>query len=91
MHELWGVDTFSSMNGPLTSLVLKRAGSPVWRQWVLPEEDGIAHIKAAYVSIHRDYAIKSSFFIPHRYDAGINTFDTANVSQLTHFQVPNLT
>ncbi|KAL1715783.1 NADP-dependent oxidoreductase domain-containing protein [Schizophyllum commune] len=35
-------------------------GSPEWQQWVLGEEEGIKHIKAAY-------------------DAGINTFDTANV------------
>jgi len=35
-------------------------GTPAWQQWVLPEEEGIKHIKAAY-------------------DAGINTFDTANV------------
>ncbi|KAL1754901.1 NADP-dependent oxidoreductase domain-containing protein [Schizophyllum commune] len=34
-------------------------GSPEWQAWVLPEEEGIKHIKAAY-------------------DAGINTFDTAN-------------
>ncbi|KAJ3799017.1 NADP-dependent oxidoreductase domain-containing protein [Lentinula aff. detonsa] len=35
-------------------------GSPEWQDWVLPEDEGIKHIKAAY-------------------DAGINTFDTANV------------
>ncbi|TRM56989.1 NADP-dependent oxidoreductase domain-containing protein [Schizophyllum amplum] len=35
-------------------------GSPEWDAWVLPEEEGIKHIKAAY-------------------DAGINTFDTADV------------
>lgn len=35
-------------------------GTPDWQSWVLPEEEGIKHIKAAY-------------------DAGINTFDTANV------------
>ncbi|KZP19500.1 Aldo keto reductase [Athelia psychrophila] len=35
-------------------------GSPDWQPWILGEEEGIAHIKAAY-------------------DAGINTFDTANV------------
>ncbi|KAJ7285736.1 aryl-alcohol dehydrogenase [Mycena rebaudengoi] len=35
-------------------------GSPEWQAWVLPEEQGLEHIKAAY-------------------DAGINTFDTANV------------
>jgi len=35
-------------------------GSPEWEKWVLPEEESIKHIKAAY-------------------DAGINTFDTANV------------
>ncbi|KAJ7741514.1 NADP-dependent oxidoreductase domain-containing protein [Mycena maculata] len=35
-------------------------GTPEWQDWVLPEEEGLKHIKAAY-------------------DAGINTFDTANV------------
>ncbi|KAL1681008.1 NADP-dependent oxidoreductase domain-containing protein [Schizophyllum commune] len=35
-------------------------GSPEWQPWVLGEEEGIKHIKAAY-------------------DAGINTYDTANV------------
>ncbi|PPR04578.1 hypothetical protein CVT24_012031 [Panaeolus cyanescens] len=35
-------------------------GSPEWQGWVLPEEESIKHIKAAY-------------------EAGINTFDTANV------------
>ncbi|KAF8990104.1 NADP-dependent oxidoreductase domain-containing protein [Cyathus striatus] len=35
-------------------------GSPDWQPWVLPEEESIKHIKAAY-------------------DAGINTFDTANI------------
>jgi aryl-alcohol dehydrogenase-like predicted oxidoreductase len=35
-------------------------GSPEWQPWVLGEEEGIKHIKAAY-------------------DAGINTFDTADV------------
>ncbi|KIM34874.1 hypothetical protein M413DRAFT_450022 [Hebeloma cylindrosporum] len=34
-------------------------GTPEWQGWVLPEEESIKHIKAAY-------------------DAGINTFDTAN-------------
>lgn len=36
-------------------------GNPNWQSWVLPAEEGVKHIKAAY-------------------DAGINTFDTANVS-----------
>jgi len=35
-------------------------GTPEWENWVLPEEESIKHIKAAY-------------------DAGINTFDTADV------------
>ncbi|EEB88059.1 hypothetical protein MPER_14326, partial [Moniliophthora perniciosa FA553] len=35
-------------------------GDKDWEQWLLPEEEGIKHIKAAY-------------------DAGINTFDTANI------------
>jgi len=35
-------------------------GTPNWQEWILGEEEGIQHIKAAY-------------------DAGINTFDTANM------------
>ncbi|KAJ2916930.1 hypothetical protein MD484_g3521, partial [Candolleomyces efflorescens] len=35
-------------------------GDPAWQGWVLKEEEGLKHIKAAY-------------------DAGINTFDTANI------------
>ncbi|PFH46661.1 hypothetical protein AMATHDRAFT_69408 [Amanita thiersii Skay4041] len=35
-------------------------GTPEWQPWVLPEEEAIKHIKAAY-------------------DAGINSFDTADV------------
>jgi len=43
-------------------------GSPEWREWVLPEEESIKHIKAAY-------------------DAGINTFDTANVYSNGHSEI----
>ncbi|KAL5522591.1 hypothetical protein ACEPAG_8608 [Sanghuangporus baumii] len=35
-------------------------GSKEWKPWVLEEEEGLKHIKAAY-------------------DAGIQTFDTANI------------
>ncbi|KAG9103807.1 hypothetical protein FRC07_009920, partial [Ceratobasidium sp. 392] len=41
-------------------LGLMSYGTPEWDEWVLGEEEGIKHIKAAY-------------------DAGIQTFDTANV------------
>ncbi|KAG9090333.1 hypothetical protein FRC06_001124 [Ceratobasidium sp. 370] len=41
-------------------LGLMSYGTPEWNEWVLGEEEGIKHIKAAY-------------------DAGIQTFDTANV------------
>jgi len=43
-------------------------GSPEWRDWVLPEEESIKHIKAAY-------------------DAGINTFDTANTYSNGHSEI----
>jgi len=43
-------------------------GSPEWQKWVLPEEESIKHIKAAY-------------------DAGINTFDTANVYSNGHSEI----
>ncbi|KAG9076062.1 hypothetical protein FS749_012214 [Ceratobasidium sp. UAMH 11750] len=41
-------------------LGLMSYGTPEWSEWVLGEEEGVKHIKAAY-------------------DAGIQTFDTANV------------
>ncbi|KAG9121702.1 hypothetical protein FRC07_002244 [Ceratobasidium sp. 392] len=41
-------------------LGLMSYGTPEWAEWVLGEEEGIKHIKAAY-------------------DAGIQTFDTANI------------
>ncbi|KDR71918.1 hypothetical protein GALMADRAFT_102423 [Galerina marginata CBS 339.88] len=43
-------------------------GSPEWQAWVLPEEESIKHIKAAY-------------------DAGINTFDTANAYSNGHSEI----
>jgi len=43
-------------------------GSPEWQKWVLPEEESIKHIKAAY-------------------DAGINTFDTANMYSNGHSEI----
>ena len=55
-------------------------GTPKWQKWVLPEEEAIEHIKVAYV-----YAYNPATFCciePYgdRYEAGINTFDTANVN-----------
>lgn len=54
-------------------------GSPEWQDWVLGEEDGIKHIKFAWVvgafsarSFHRNR------FGVDRLDNGINTFDTSN-------------
>ncbi|PBK58613.1 Aldo/keto reductase [Armillaria solidipes] len=46
-----------------------------WAKWLLGKEEGITHIKAAYI-------VSSSMhisLISLRYDAGINTFDTVNV------------
>jgi len=43
-------------------------GSPEFMDWVLPEEESIKHIKAAY-------------------DAGINTFDTANLYSNGHSEI----
>jgi len=43
-------------------------GSSEWMKWLLPEEESIKHIKAAY-------------------DAGINTFDTANVYSNGHSEI----
>jgi len=55
-------------------------GTPEWQPWVLPEEESLAHIKAASV-VFRIISGNtcSPLSVPWRYDAGINTFDTANV------------
>jgi len=52
-------------------------GSPEWQKWVLPEEQAIEHIKFACVCTDPTdiWNLKPKF----RYEAGINTFDTANV------------
>lgn len=57
-------------------------GSPEWQSWVLPEQEAIKHIKFAYVVssariISRAYFLRLLCF---RYEHGITTFDTANVS-----------
>ena len=54
-------------------------GSPEWQKWVLPEEQAIEHIKVAYVFVCRFYPSWRLNRI-FRYEAGINTFDTADVS-----------
>lgn len=52
-------------------------GSTEWLPWSLDEEEGLKHIKAAWVSIVFEHARVSKSF--SRYDAGIQTFDTANM------------
>jgi len=56
-------------------------GDPNWQSWVLPEEEGIKQIKAAYVSLH-DYQKRppQNHIQLYSYDAGINAFDIANVN-----------
>ena len=53
-------------------------GSKGWQEWVLDEEEGIEYIKYAYVIDQREY-LQVLTSLSHRYDAGIQTFDTANV------------
>jgi hypothetical protein len=65
-------------------------GTPEWQKWVLGEEEGIAQIKFAYVSLPhfnkkapdahlaRTASINPGPFFS--YENGIQTFDTANVS-----------
>lgn len=54
-------------------------GSPDWQNWVLPEKEAIEHIKFAYV-LYLDVHTVTVVDRYRSYDAGINTFDTANVS-----------
>ena len=62
-------------------LGLMTYGSSDWQKWVLDEKTGIEHIKAAYVlrSIHETRLLLTISALPS-YDAGIQTFDTADVS-----------
>ena len=59
-------------------------GSPEWQAWVLGEEEGIAQIKYACV-IFQIGALQVFDFGRNRYENGIQTFDTANVSSPIHF------
>lgn len=57
-------------------------GSPEWQEWVLGEEEGLKHIKFAYVG-HQALPWTKWLILWYRnsrYDHGITTFDTANVS-----------
>lgn len=53
-------------------------GTPEWQDWVLPEDEGLKHIKARLLSaVYGNAGLISVYQVA--YDAGINTFDTANV------------
>lgn len=55
-------------------------GWPEWQQWVLSEEEGIKHIKAAYVFLPNMPDCSLIIFIRIcSYDLGIQSFDTANI------------
>jgi diketogulonate reductase-like aldo/keto reductase len=52
-------------------------GTPDWQGWVLGEQEAFEHIKYAYVlSLTRRVCL---FHLLYSYDAGITTFDTANM------------
>ena len=55
-------------------------GDPRWQEWVLPEEEAIKHIKYAYVKSYSAGYMRLDRLFCCRYDHGITTFDTANVS-----------
>ena len=54
-------------------------GTPEWDSWVLGEEESLKMIKAAYIQFHLFGIRNTQHQLLISYDAGINTFDTANV------------
>ena len=53
-----------------------------WADWLLDEEEAIKHIKYAYVLLWgRELALAE--IMACRYDAGIQTFDTAPVRRMS--------
>lgn len=56
-------------------------GTPEWQGWVLPEQESIQHVKEAYVLLPTNITRADDVYI-FSYEAGINTFDTANVRTL---------
>lgn len=52
--------------------------------WTLPEEEGLKHIKAAYVFFAVISARDVSYQVYCSYDAGVNAFDTANVGSVLY-------
>lgn len=76
MHELRRVAMVCSLHLAPILTADRVSGSSNWQSWVLDEEKGIKHIKAAYVSA----ALPTARFAEcawDSYDAGIQTFDTA--------------
>lgn len=63
-------------------------GSPEWMEWVLGEEEGIKHIKYAYVAPILPLFTSIELLPLGRYDAGIQTFDTANVGSHSFIFIP---
>lgn len=69
-------------------------GSPEWQDWVLAEEEGIKHIKYAYVKPFANSASSQAKLLlldPNSYDNGIQTFDTANVCLASMYSLSDLT
>jgi aryl-alcohol dehydrogenase-like predicted oxidoreductase len=56
-------------------------GTSDWQKWILGEEEAFKHIKFAYVRTrYRTSTRSEQLILLHRYDSGIQTFDTADVS-----------
>ena len=54
-------------------------GSPEWQPWLLGEKEGCEHIKAAYVLLFLSLLLGFDIHPDGSYDAGIQTFDVADV------------
>lgn len=55
-------------------------GNKGWQEWVLGEDEAVEHIKAAYVLVFHNNVVHTGLIIWSSYEAGIQTFDTADVS-----------
>lgn len=54
-------------------------GSKEWQKWTLGEEEAMSHIKAAWVALFFTWFLSKTHIFYERYDAGIQSFDTADV------------
>ncbi|KAG6872571.1 hypothetical protein C0995_008722 [Termitomyces sp. Mi166 len=80
---MWTTVRLGNSGLKVSRLILgtEQYGDAEWQKWVLGEKEAIEHIKFAFVPSCSLFSVHENLSQLHspRYDAGIQTFDTANI------------